>query len=445
MRDNILIEPEAFEYEFEEPFGEFGNESETGFGEFDLTQPSACPPRSANVDCPNPGKTPAVVLDNFGFDNSGFVTTRHGPQLDAFVRSIVASLSSGAPVETILIAGHTDRVGSDDYNFQLGWRRARIVLAELCRRLEAAKRGSTGKIKFELTSCGERQTKATAPASRRAEIFVSSRARKLPPDNDACGVPRRSRQAELEFERTIGEREFETRPAGVRLQPKLCFFQEASNTSHRNHFHHQALGTARRIAAIAGPTPADCKLKVGATPYQTGADIIDAMRAAHKCLGGRTPLRTIHIFGHSGYYGIFGSVGGTQGLYQNSFSLDDASRQGGGRSIADIPTDILAGDVIFVLHGCNQASGCEQKADDDNFAKSLLEHLAGALKNPRVFAHYNFGCAGRNNSWCVYSKTSPKGRANLGPDYSEPGGCTPVKREFEFDWESDQEGATPWL
>ena len=92
--------------------------------------------------------------------------------------------------------------------------------------------------------------------------------------------------------------------------------------------------------------------------------------------------------------------------------------------IADIPTDILSDNVILVLHGCNQAYGCNEKGDDDNFARSLLEHLSGTLKNPQVFGHYNAGCAGRNNSWCQYSKTRPKGRSNSVPVYKDPGGCT---------------------
>lgn len=433
MRDHI--EPEAFEYEFEAVEPEFAGESETDFGEYDLAAPSACPPRSVNVDCPNPGKAPAVVLDNFTFDHSGIVAARHGPQLDALVRVVIARLQSGASVH-ILIAGHTDKVGDDNYNFELGWKRARTVLVELCRRLEAARRGATARIKFRLTSCGERQPKLTAPASRRAEIFLAAAAkRKLPPDNNACGVPRRSRQAEFEFEQALEQWQSEAPRTSVGVRPKLCFFQEASNTSHRNHFHHQALGTARRIGAIAGPIPADCRLTIGAAPYQSGADIVDGMHAAHKCLGGKTPLQTIHIFGHSGSYGLFGASGFTHGLYQNSFTLDAASRTGGGRAIADIATSILSDNVIFVLHGCNQALGCEKAGDGDNFAQSLLEHLAGTLKNPKVYAHYNFGCAGRNNSWCVYSKTSPKGQANVAPDYSDPGGCAPWTRELEFDWE----------
>ena len=174
---------------------------------------------------------------------------------------------------------------------------------------------------------------------------------------------------------------------------------------------------------------------VGATPYASGADIINAIRAAWQCTG-KKPIRSVHIFGHSGPYGAYGNTGGNAGLYQNSFSLDAVARASGGRNISDIPTDVLSNDVIFVLHGCNQAYGCNVQGDDDNFAQSLLEHLSGALTNPRVYGHYNSGCAGRNNSWCLYSKTIPKGKAHSSPTYTDPGGCATTTREFELESET---------
>lgn len=69
----------------------------------------------------------------------------------------------------------------------------------------------------------------------------------------------------------------------------------------------------------------------------------------------------------------------------------------------------------------------------------MLEHLSGVLKNPKVYGHYNSGCAGRDNSWCVYSKKLLNGKAHSRPDYSDPGGCTPASREFEFEWEEEKE------
>jgi outer membrane protein OmpA-like peptidoglycan-associated protein len=232
--------------------------------------------------------------------------------------------------------------------------------------------------------------------------------------------------------------EHEAPAARVSVQPKLCLYQLANQTSHRNHFHHQATGTARRIGAIGNPDASNCVRRIGPTPYATGADIINAIRAAWSCTG-KKPIKSVHIFGHSGSTGVYGNTFGSAGLYQNSTSLDAASRAAGARTISDIPTDVLANDVIFVLHGCNQAEGCNVQGEDDNFAQSLLQHLAGSLTNPRVYGHYNFGCAGRNNSWCLYSKTVPKGRAHSAPTYVDPGGCATPSREVEVEMETEHE------
>jgi hypothetical protein len=223
-----------------------------------------------------------------------------------------------------------------------------------------------------------------------------------------------------------------TRPTTrVRVRPKLSLYLVANDPSEKNHFHHQAQGTARRIGAIEKPNAANCSLRVGPTPYGTGADIISAIRAAWACLG-KKPIETVHIFGHSNNTGIAGNTPGKGGIRQNSLHIDRAE---GGRHISEIPTDVLSNNVIFVLHGCRQAEGCNVVGDDDNFAQSLYDHLKAKLSNPQVYGHYNRGCAGRNNSWCLYSKKHEKGKAGIGPTYTEPGGCRTKSRELEWEWE----------
>ncbi|MEQ1636572.1 MAG: OmpA family protein [Methylococcales bacterium] len=396
------------------------------------------------------GGKPTAVLDHFSFNKSTLrqdATRNHPAQIEAIAREIMARSVRRKPVPSVCLVGHTDAAGSKDYNYNLGLQRAKTVKEALCKAL--GKHAKT--LSFVVSSMGEMEpiqkskTPVARAGNRRVDVHLlservrgegcslSGSGKKLPPDTAGCGVPTLSRAREFEISAELGEWELEAPRSGIGVQAKLCLYQDASNTSHRNHFHHQALGTARKIGAIGEPNPNNCKPRVGATPYKTGSEIIAAMRAAWKCTG-KKPLQSIHIFGHSGSSGLFGPSGNTFGLYQNSSALDTSSRSGGGRIIADIPTDILSDNVIFVLHGCNQAYGCNEQGDDNNFAQSLLEHLAGALKNPKVYGHYNLGCAGRDNSWCVYSKKLPKGKANLRPDYNDPGGCIQPSKAFEWEF-----------
>jgi phosphatidylserine/phosphatidylglycerophosphate/cardiolipin synthase-like enzyme len=134
--------------------------------------PALSLPQVREVRCPLPSAAPNAVLDNFGFDKSNLVAARHKPQLAAVGRAVIARQRTQQPVESILIAGHTDRVGSANYNFQLALRRAREVGSKLARILERMTPGVTSSIRFEVASCGEQQSKATPGASRRAEIFL---------------------------------------------------------------------------------------------------------------------------------------------------------------------------------------------------------------------------------------------------------------------------------
>ena len=398
------------------------------------------------------GGTPFSSLDNFIFGKSTLrkdATRNHPAQIDAIAREIRNRAARRRPVPTVCIVGRTDVVGAQNYNYELGLLRARSVKDALCKALGAL----ASRMTFVVYSLGETDptpsgsSAAARARNRRVDVHLLSErtdgeqcgatgGRRPPPDRTTCGFPATSPQREQEIAQELEQFEQEAPAARVAVQPKLCLYQLASETSHRNHFHHQALGTARRIGAIGSPDASNCVRRIGATPYGTGADIINSIRAAWQCTG-KKPIKSVHIFGHSGPSGVYGNTLGSAGLYQNSTSLDAASRAAGARTISDIPTDVLANDVIFVLHGCNQAYGCNVQGDDDNFAQSLLQHLAGSLTNPRVYGHYNFGCAGRNNSWCLYSKTIPKGRAHSAPAYVDPGGCGTPSREVEVEMEQE--------
>lgn len=141
---------------------------------------AACPPKPTFVDCPNPGIAPTEVLDNFAFNDTRLNRPRHTPQLIKVAQQLIASQNSPQPARSILVAGHTDPAGSDDFNFNLARQRAEAVARELCATIERMKPGLVRQLKFNLTSCGERQQKATAPASRRVELFLPGIARPLP-------------------------------------------------------------------------------------------------------------------------------------------------------------------------------------------------------------------------------------------------------------------------
>lgn len=215
-----------------------------------------------------------------------------------------------------------------------------------------------------------------------------------------CGTPLRPLIGELELELDIGVLESERSKQRVTPQPRLSFFQDATNSSHRNHFECGARRQALLIAALKAPVIGACPRRVGATPYGTGADIVSSIAAARSC--SKRSVTEVDVYSHGFSSGIPGNTAGWAGLYVDSFPL--VERGAGGRTISDIPRGDLAATVKVVLHGCNIGSGSE------NFAKSLFEFLAVTLSNPRVFAHHNSGCASRNNSWREYSNAHPNGR-----------------------------------
>jgi outer membrane protein OmpA-like peptidoglycan-associated protein len=145
------------------------------------TPAAVCPPTTIAVDCPPPTLKPELVLDNFAFDSAAIVAARHRPPIIAFARRVLASQGTAQPIRTILVSGHTDAVGDDDYNFALARRRADAVAQELCTTFERMRPGSMRSITLQLTSCGERQTKSTPENSRRVELFVPVVAKPVPP------------------------------------------------------------------------------------------------------------------------------------------------------------------------------------------------------------------------------------------------------------------------
>ncbi|MFQ3661284.1 MAG: peptidoglycan-binding protein [Chloroflexaceae bacterium] len=348
-----------------------------------------------------------VVLSDFAFDRAE-LTPRHQQQIAALARHFAAT-----GVTAARIIGHTDPAGTDAYNLALGQRRARQVAIALRQSLERLQPGLGRRVRLSVESRGEREPVPGLPArQRRVEICYVSGAPPRVVEDGTCGVPARSLLDEISLEASVEELEPETSQVAVR--PRLCLYQNSPVTSHRNHFRCGATRQARRMGALAVPTTGDCPRQVGATPYGTGADIIAAIERAYRCLG--RPIESIHIFGHSGSNGVYGVTAGRVGLYRSGETGID--RASGARTVSDIPTAALSPDVVIVLHGCNQAAG------SDNFALDLYQHLAARLRNPRVFGHYNGGCASRNDSWREYSRRYPQGRnVSNAAGYTSVGCC----------------------
>ncbi|KAM3099726.1 peptidoglycan-binding protein [Phormidesmis sp. 146-12] len=228
-----------------------------------------------------------------------------------------------------------------------------------------------------------------------------------------CGVP----SAALEMPAYEAEL-FESTSKKATPKASLCLYQQGNKSS--GFFSNQAGRWAKRISAIANPTATNACGTIGATPYRTGEDIIRAINETFRCLNQR--LKEVHIFSHSYPEGIIGD-GDCVGLYRDSARSTCATIQSGGRSVSQIPTAVLAQDVVFVLHGCNTAVNCGQ--DSVNFARDLFNHLAAQLDNPRVFGHPVSVCAGQQCRWCEYSNKHPKGRrlATIPSIYSGNGFC----------------------
>jgi outer membrane protein OmpA-like peptidoglycan-associated protein len=162
--------------------GEFGaaefNEGEFAFVGETSTPTAApartvtCPPPSTRDTCLPPGTRPNHILDNFAFDRSDVTLGCHMLLINEAASRIVQTQTSRQPIRSVLLMGHTDKVGPDAYNVELGRRRAQAVLRELCMALEARQRGIARTITFHVGSCGEAQPKATRQLSRRVEIFL---------------------------------------------------------------------------------------------------------------------------------------------------------------------------------------------------------------------------------------------------------------------------------
>ena len=224
------------------------------------------------------------------------------------------------------------------------------------------------------------------------------------------------------------------------IRPKLSFCQFfEEHPKDTAGFKNLAERQAKRIGAFAEPKLKGCSYpNIGSTEYRNGADIIDALEETYKCL--LQPVDEVHIFGHSGPHGIFSSRSSKSwGLYVNDGikCMTEDEHRDGARIVGEMPTNALAKNVVFLLHGCKTAISrgkgycyrdrcvtrngrksctCLCRLDEGpGIAEDLARVLVGSgLSEAKVFGHSVFGDApgviGRNEDWWVFSKDSPKGR-----------------------------------
>ncbi len=124
---------------------------------------------------------PDAVLDRFDFDKTD-LKPYHLTILRQIADRIARSFQGSQPIVTVNLVGHTDPVGSDGYNLNLGTRRGLAVRRELGRLLEQRRKGLSYKVLILVKSKGERE--AIAPGNdenskarnRRVEVFLSTKA-----------------------------------------------------------------------------------------------------------------------------------------------------------------------------------------------------------------------------------------------------------------------------
>jgi subtilisin family serine protease/outer membrane protein OmpA-like peptidoglycan-associated protein len=117
-----------------------------------------------------PGLSKKEVIDNFDFGSSK-VLPRHQPKIVAIARCVVESQKTKTPITTLKAIGHTDPVGSDKDNDELGLDRAKAVKKEI---LDAIKRitGKTATLVIDVDTRGEHdRIPGDDAANRRVEIF----------------------------------------------------------------------------------------------------------------------------------------------------------------------------------------------------------------------------------------------------------------------------------
>ncbi len=118
------------------------------------------------------GLTAPVVFDRFDF-NGHALKPHHEPLIEKIAGCVSSSDRSDQPVRGLRIVGHTDPVGSDAANLELGRRRAEAVRARLLPAIDNRAPGRTEQMEVTVESRGEQQPLSSSAAlNRRVEVTL---------------------------------------------------------------------------------------------------------------------------------------------------------------------------------------------------------------------------------------------------------------------------------
>jgi hypothetical protein len=131
-----------------------------------------------------PAPAPDLLIDDFDFDRADLKKS-HKDKIDNFAQQIVDSWKPGStrPALGVRVVGHTDLVGGENYNLDLGRKRADKVLGRLTGLIAGGDIDVYQRMNWSLASKGKKSPlpSGTPAQNRRVEIFIEWGRVKAPP------------------------------------------------------------------------------------------------------------------------------------------------------------------------------------------------------------------------------------------------------------------------
>jgi outer membrane protein OmpA-like peptidoglycan-associated protein len=158
---------------------------------------TSIPPQKTDTD---------ITLEHFQYKKAT-LENNHRVRISALVRRIQASYKTDKPIRLIRIVGHTDSVGSDQYNFDLGLQRAEHVQAGIIQEMKRTSPSLISQIQFQILSRGEREQISQDPTKNRRVkvtlVYRPSSSAPIIPSHSSSTPPVTSSRLEFELNRRI--------------------------------------------------------------------------------------------------------------------------------------------------------------------------------------------------------------------------------------------------